>query len=88
MPHTRSGQRWATKSSSTPIPPPILVASRWAKTLVEVNLAVTPGAQNYSLTVTQAKTGSTFTIAKDATGNVTRTCSTAGQKGCPASGTW
>ena len=42
----------------------------------------------YVIKVTQAKTGSVFTITKASTGNVTRTCSTAGQKGCPKSGTW
>ena len=51
-------------------------------------LAVTPAAQNYTLTVTQAKTGSTFTITKTAAGVVTRTCTAPGQKGCPSSGTW
>ena len=56
--------------------------------VAQAGLAVTPGAQTYSLTVTQAKTGSTFTIAKDAVGNVTRTCTTPGTKGCPASGNW
>jgi type IV pilus assembly protein PilA len=42
----------------------------------------------YTIKVTQAKTGSTFTIAKAASGNVTRTCTTAGVKGCPKSGNW
>jgi type IV pilus assembly protein PilA len=42
----------------------------------------------YTVTVTQAKTGSVFTISKAANGNVTRTCTTAGDKGCPKSGTW
>ena len=51
-------------------------------------LAITPGAQEYTVVVTQAKTTSTFTIAKSATGSVTRSCTTGGQKGCPAGGTW
>jgi type IV pilus assembly protein PilA len=51
-------------------------------------LAVTPNAQDYSVTVTQSKTGSTFTITKSAAGVVTRTCTTSGQKGCPSSGKW
>jgi type IV pilus assembly protein PilA len=42
----------------------------------------------YTVTVTQAKTASVFTITKAANGNVTRTCTTAGVKGCPKSGTW
>ena len=51
-------------------------------------LAVTGNAQDYTLTVTQAKTGSTFTITKSAAGAVSRTCTTAGEKGCPSGGTW
>jgi len=46
------------------------------------------GNQGYTITVTQSKTGSEFTIAKTPAGAVTRTCNTDGQKGCPASGTW
>ena len=49
-------------------------------------IALTP--QTYTITVTQAKTGSVFRIAKDAAGAVTRTCDTDGTKGCPSSGTW
>jgi type IV pilus assembly protein PilA len=44
--------------------------------------------QEYVITVTQAKTGSVFTITKTDDGNVTRGCDTAGEKGCPESGTW
>ncbi len=51
-------------------------------------LAITVGAQDYTVAVTQAKTTSVFTIRKTATGSVSRTCSTAGQKGCPSSGSW
>jgi type IV pilus assembly protein PilA len=51
-------------------------------------LSITPGADSYTVTVAQAKTGSTYIIAKDATGAVTRTCTLVGKKGCPASGKW
>jgi type IV pilus assembly protein PilA len=44
--------------------------------------------QEYVITVTQDKTGSVFTITKTDDGNVTRECDTAGEKGCPESGTW
>ena len=50
-------------------------------------LAVTPGASAYTVVVT-SKTGNAFTIAKTAGGSVTRTCTTAGSKGCPTSGKW
>ena len=42
----------------------------------------------YKIDVTQSKTGSVFTITKAANGSVSRTCTTAGEKGCPASGKW
>ena len=45
-------------------------------------------SQSYTITVTQAKTGSVFSIAKATTGRVSRTCTTAGQDGCPANGSW
>ena len=51
-------------------------------------LAITPGAQAYTVTVTQAKTTSVFTIAKTAAGTVARTCTTGGEKGCPQGGNW
>ena len=35
-----------------------------------------------------AASGDTFTIARNAEGVVTRTCTTAGKGGCPASGNW
>ena len=47
-------------------------------------LDVTGGDDDYTITVTQAKTGSTFTIAKTATGAVTRTCTDPAKKGCPS----
>jgi type IV pilus assembly protein PilA len=42
----------------------------------------------YTIVVTQAKTGSKFTITKASNGSVTRTCTTAGDKGCPSTGKW
>jgi type IV pilus assembly protein PilA len=54
-------------------------------------LAVALGAdgdQSYKIDVTQSKTGSVFTIKKDKDGNVTRSCTTANTKGCPAGGSW
>jgi type IV pilus assembly protein PilA len=44
----------------------------------------------YTLTA-KSKTGNTFTIAKDATGQSTRSCSSAGgtsKGGCPATNSW
>jgi type IV pilus assembly protein PilA len=51
-------------------------------------LVVNAAGQAYELTVTQAKTGSTFTIEKDANGAVTRSCTNDGEKGCPDGGEW
>ena len=59
-----------------------------AEGVAGTGLAVTGGDQDYSITVTQEKTGSTFTITKTDAGAVTRTCDTDGDKGCPASGNW
>src|SRR5919109_3059166 len=53
--------------------------------VANAGLAITTGAQDYTVTVTQAKTGSVFRISKSATGTVSRTCDTDGEKGCPAS---
>jgi type IV pilus assembly protein PilA len=50
-------------------------------------------ATDYTVSST-SKTGNKFTIAKDATGNVTRTCAATagggglGKYGCPQSGSW
>ena len=41
----------------------------------------------YTVTST-SKTGNVFTIVRSATGTVARTCTTTGNGGCPASGTW
>jgi type IV pilus assembly protein PilA len=71
-----------------------------AGTLVEIEPALNEGVaaaglvvsgqavDAYTVTVTQAKTGSEFIIEKAADGSVTRTCTTPGEKGCPASGDW
>jgi type IV pilus assembly protein PilA len=49
----------------------------------DARLAITPGANTYSVVVTSRGSGAhTFTIARDATGNVTRSCG----NGC--SGSW
>ena len=43
----------------------------------------------YSLTAKAGSaSGDTFTIARNAEGTITRTCTTAGKGGCPASGNW
>jgi type IV pilus assembly protein PilA len=51
-------------------------------------LAVAATADTYTVTVTQAKTGSIFRIIKDAAGQVTRNCDADGTKGCPNNGLW
>jgi type IV pilus assembly protein PilA len=56
--------------------------------VAQAGLEVDAAGQAYTLTVTQAKTGSTFTISKDDTGAVTRECTADGEKGCPEGGTW
>jgi type IV pilus assembly protein PilA len=44
-------------------------------------------ATGYKVTVTQPQTKSAFTISK-AAGVASRTCTTAGDKGCPTGGKW
>ena len=44
-------------------------------------------ATTYSVTAT-ATSGDTFTIARNATGVISRTCAPASKGGCPASQTW
>jgi type IV pilus assembly protein PilA len=57
--------------------------------VAQAGLAISgQGVAAYTVTVTQAKTGSVFTVAKAANGSVTRTCTTAGTKGCPSTGKW
>ncbi len=54
----------------------------------KATLTATGADQGYTLTTTSIS-GSTFTIAKDATTSaVARTCSDAGKKGCPTNGKW
>jgi type IV pilus assembly protein PilA len=45
------------------------------------------GVDTYTVT-SESKTGNTFTIVKDAAGNVDRTCATPSEGGCPSSGEW
>ena len=49
---------------------------------------VTAAADSYSVTSTDPETSNTFTVARDANGVVTRTCTVTGKGGCPASGNW
>jgi type IV pilus assembly protein PilA len=57
--------------------------------------AATGGGTGYSVTATSVPTGNTFSIARDSSGNVTRTCTVAGTNaggcvvvGSSSSGTW
>jgi type IV pilus assembly protein PilA len=56
--------------------------------VAQAGLAVNAAGQGYTVTVTQAKTGSVFRIIKAADGSVRRECDTDGQDGCPADGLW
>jgi type IV pilus assembly protein PilA len=51
--------------------------------LVNVN-----NAQDWEVQSTAPGTTNVFKIKKDTAGKVTRTCTTAGEKGCPSSGSW
>jgi type IV pilus assembly protein PilA len=51
-------------------------------------LTVDAAGQAWEVEVTQAKTGSVFTITKTDTGDVSRTCTADGEKGCPEGGEW
>jgi type IV pilus assembly protein PilA len=56
---------------------------------VSAAAAAGTGDKGYTLTVTSPGTTNTFTIARDATtGNVTFTCTTQGNAGCPSGGDW
>jgi hypothetical protein len=44
-------------------------------------------ATSYTLT-TKSTSGNTFVITKDDAGTLSRTCTTKGEAGCPAAGTW
>jgi type IV pilus assembly protein PilA len=48
---------------------------------------VTGNADNWVVTAT-SKTANTFTITKEADGDVIRACVTAGKNGCPNGGSW
>jgi type IV pilus assembly protein PilA len=49
--------------------------------------APTVAADSYTV-ASKSVSGTTFTIAKDNTGVVTRTCDQSGKFGCPSSGKW
>jgi type IV pilus assembly protein PilA len=53
-----------------------------------VSAVVPNGEIGYSLTVSSPKTGNTFTIARTGGGNVTFSCATTGNAGCPSDGDW
>jgi hypothetical protein len=51
--------------------------------------AATGTANSYSVTAKAgASSGDEFTISRNAEGEVTRSCTTAGKGGCSASGSW
>ncbi len=51
--------------------------------------AATGTSNTWTVTATAgAASGNTFTITRSSTGEVTRTCTTAGKGGCPSSGSW
>jgi hypothetical protein len=50
-------------------------------------LTATATDTSYKLTE-KSKSGNSFVLAKDVTGPMKRTCTTVGQGGCPAGGSW
>jgi type IV pilus assembly protein PilA len=50
--------------------------------------AATGTAKTYTVTATAGVSGDTYTIARNESGEFTRTCAPAGEAGCPASGKW
>jgi type IV pilus assembly protein PilA len=44
--------------------------------------------EGYKVVSTSKATGDTFTIERNAAGEVNRTCTTAGKNGCPSTGKW
>ena len=44
--------------------------------------------EGYEVTATSDKTGNTFTITRNANGNVSYTCTTGGNGGCPENEIW
>lgn len=60
-------------------------------TLNEVGARLTVpavGASSYTVTVTSAVAGQSFSITRAATGETSLTCDTDGKAGCPANGRW
>ena len=57
------------------------------ETLVAGDLAVVAAADSYTVTATSS-TGETFSIGRNAAGDTSLTCATAGDGGCPSSGDW
>jgi type IV pilus assembly protein PilA len=60
------------------------------KTSAELTEAAEVGGKGeaYKVTSKQPTTGDTFTIERNAAGEIKRTCATAGKNGCPKSGEW
>jgi len=54
---------------------------------VTSDVGVKTTADTYSITAS-SQSGNTFTIERDASGKVTRTCTKAGEGGCDSSGEW
>ena len=71
----------ATKASLEKIEPSLAEVAAADFTLANLS------ATGYEVSVKQPKTGSVFKITK-AAGVATRTCTTAGEKGCPTGGNW
>jgi type IV pilus assembly protein PilA len=71
----------ATKANLQQIEPSLAEVAAADFTLANLS------ATGYEVSVKQAKTGSVFKITK-AAGVATRTCTTAGEKGCPTGGNW
>ena len=53
----------------------------------QAGVTATTTDTSYKL-VAQSKSGNSFVLAKDANGAVSRTCTTTGNGGCPAAGSW
>jgi type IV pilus assembly protein PilA len=58
----------------------------WGASQGEVQVTAA-GAMNYEI-VALSHTGHSYTVARAASGALSRTCSTAGKGGCPQSGSW
>jgi type IV pilus assembly protein PilA len=55
---------------------------------VQANVTIPASAASTYTVQATSKSGNTFTIARDASGNYTRSCTVAGKGSCPASGSW